>query len=961
MKILCLALSGMLVLAVAALPVAAQEKKPDLPPGPDRPLAEKLRSPRETLKTLYFAITCYDYFPLIIADATACLETDPDAPLSPSDLALRALGLETVLRDLSLPLTAVPERLDQDVFVLYQADGFKIALHRDAEGRWRFDRETVGHVPAMWRSTLARFHDRQAERAALRDGYTDPATTLRKFQSDAVFRNDYYAGARALDLSALSSDERRDRGAALAQQLAYVLQRRGWVFYQEVPNQPSGPPYTWHANEQGRIFLERVPQPDGKDAWLISRRTVANLSRMVEQARKDEVDCRYVRLGKVVGPPEVEGSKVAKVRPDSVPATLGSPRAVLKGFFRTMDAAELRESRLTDALSYLDLKAVPETERLVIGGKLAGKLEAVLRKLQIDLATVPDSWNASPQIFGEAQGLRVEVVRQSDGCWRFSEATLSQVPAYFDKLAAKERSDREMTTQMNTARDTMVTFLTALNHGDDELAAQCLDLDGFPASARADLGPVLARKLKFVIDRIGRVYPQEVPDEAEGPRYVFFRGDLGRIAIGRTADGPRKGLWLFTPETVQRIELMFRSMRDLPLHESLRGDETLDAGPNFWDTPGVWLRVHLPAWAQVKAVGLDVYQWFGLALVVLLSAVISQMCFSPLHRFFGWFLRYSGSTLTTPFIARHLRPLTWLAATWLFFRVLVVLDLPVAVLAEALPLQKFLLAGLIGWLALRLTDLTTAVFTNSEFLKPHRSLSDMVVPVSTRAVKAGALLMVAIYFVYQLGQGESLARFLTGLGVAGLAASLAAQDALKNFFGTLLLIGERSFKLGDRIVVGGQEGVVEQVGFRSTSLRTPDGTLLTVPNAAIANAAIDNRGVRAFGRYCSTFVVGYDTPVERLTMFRDSLRTLLADQPKVKREKLEVLISGLRDNGVELMVNLFLDTCDGTEEMLLRDHLTCAVLRLADRMGVSIANHKREPGAGMQIAEESATPASRAA
>src|SRR4029077_10992798 len=103
-------------------------------------------------------------------------------------------------------------------------------------------------------------------------------------------------------------------------------------------------------------------------------------------------------------------------------------------------------------------------------------------------------------------------------------------------------------------------------------------------------------------------------------------------------------------------------------------------------------------------------------------------------------------------------------------------------------------------------------------------------PVSMRTLKGAILLFVAVYVVYQVGEGESLARFLTGLGVAGLAASLAAQDTLKSFFSTLLLIGERSFKIGDRITVGDQEGVVEQVGFRATRLRTAEGSLLTVPN-----------------------------------------------------------------------------------------------------------------------------------
>src|SRR4029077_4358459 len=123
-----------------------------------------------------------------------------------------------------------------------------------------------------------------------------------------------------------------------------------------------------------------------------------------------------------------------------------------------------------------------------------------------------------------------------------------------------------------------------------------------------------------------------------------------------------------------------------------------------------------------------------------------------------------------------------------------------------------------------------------------------VVPVSMRAVKGVIVLLVLVYVVYQFGEGDLLGRFLTGLGVAGLAASLAAQDAMKNFFSTLLLIGERTFKIGDKIAVGDLEGVVEQVGFRAPRLRTADGSLLTIPNGTIASAAIDNLTTKAFSR-----------------------------------------------------------------------------------------------------------------
>src|SRR5262249_47305264 len=184
------------------------------------------------------------------------------------------------------------------------------------------------------------------------------------------------------------------------------------------------------------------------------------------------------------------------------------------------------------------------------------------------------------------------------------------------------------------------------------------------------------------------------------------------------------------------------------------------------------------------------------------------------------------------------------------------LALPAAVAEPLFAVEKFLMAALLGWLGLRLIDLSMAFYTNTESLRPHRNLGDLIVPVSVRLGKGVVLLVVATYVVYQIGEIELLGRFMTGLGVAGLAASLAAQDALKSFFGPRLRIGGRAFKIGARILVGGTEGVVEQVGFRSPRLRTAEASVLTIPNAIIAAAPIDNMGARSHRRFSTTITLG---------------------------------------------------------------------------------------------------------
>ena len=902
-----------------------------------RPLADKLRSPRETLETLYFAATFYDAFPEMIDDAVACLDLDGLQPRpGPNDAAMMALALEDILQELAPPLGSIPREGTGEQYLLHDADGITLQLRRGTDGGWRFAADTLKRLPVLRRAVRDLGEQRPADLAGLREGFTDPRSTVRQFLTDIAHR-DFYAAARALDLSTLDNEQRRQQGPVLAQQLAFAMQHQGFVFRQEFPHQADGPSFTWHAGPEGRIALGRVRQSDGKDAWLFTRQTVRNVPRMYQAVQGTPADARYVRLGLAVAPLNEQAGQAVQTRPEEVPPHLGSPRALLKGFFRTMEAADADDARLANALEYLDLSGVPSSDRASLGGKLATKLDLVLRKLPIDLSTIANDWDATPQILGEAQGVRIEILRQRDDCWRFSGATVSHIPEMYDRLAGKVRPEAGNGAQLDSARDTINTFLTATGHGDFILAAGCLNLAEIHASARDQLGPILAFKLKYLLDRIGRIYLQEIPDNPEGPRFLLYRGELGRIVLDRKAGDSGKGQWLFTPETVQRIEPMFRAMLGQDVDKSLARSPTALRKPSFWEAPGVWLRLHLPAWLQVRTGRLDLYQWLGLILAALASWAAARLVMTVLSHLVAWILHRSGSALSTSFVATMLRPLTWLGAVWFFFLLLTGLDLPAGVAGAVFAGYKFLLAGLFGWLGLRLIDLCMGVYSNSEFLRPHRNLGDMIVPVSMRMAKGVVLLVVATYTIYQIGEGELLGRFLTALGVAGLAASLAAQDAMKSFFGTLLLIGERAFKIGDWIIVGDKEGVVEQVGFRSTHLRTAEDSLLTIPNSVIAAAPIDNMGARSLRRLSTVLVVSPDTELERILEFRNRLQTWTAAQPAVAHDKVDIHIHRLTSNGVELSLTLFLAGTVSADEIRFREALNCEVLQLIESLGVNMA------------------------
>ncbi|HEX8198929.1 MAG TPA: mechanosensitive ion channel family protein, partial [Isosphaeraceae bacterium] len=191
--------------------------------------------------------------------------------------------------------------------------------------------------------------------------------------------------------------------------------------------------------------------------------------------------------------------------------------------------------------------------------------------------------------------------------------------------------------------------------------------------------------------------------------------------------------------------------------------------------------------------------------------------------------------------------------------------------------------------------------------------------------------------VYLVGSSETLTQLLAGLGLVGLAASLAAQDTLKNFFGTLLLIGEHPFRIGDYVIIQGMEGLVESVGFRSTRLRTFEDSLLTIPNSVMASASIDNRGARASRRYRTVVGLAYATPPDRLVALRDALRAFALAHPRVLPGNVEVHIAELGPSSVDLLVQVYFRVATYSDEMSCRDEFSREILRQAERLGVTIA------------------------
>ena len=176
---------------------------------------------------------------------------------------------------------------------------------------------------------------------------------------------------------------------------------------------------------------------------------------------------------------------------------------------------------------------------------------------------------------------------------------------------------------------------------------------------------------------------------------------------------------------------------------------------------------------------------------------------------------------------------------------------------------------------------------------------------------------------------------LAGLGIGGLAFALAVQDTLKNFFGSVMLIWDRTFRVGDLVRIGAHEGVIESVGPRTTRIRGLDDSLLTIPNADLTTQHVANYGARRFRPYRRSISVAYGTPADDVIRFRDGILELIRRSPEIRPEPVAVGVNDLGGGGLEILLQVCFDVTDERSELAARDRLILEIVRLAERLGIS--------------------------
>ena len=178
---------------------------------------------------------------------------------------------------------------------------------------------------------------------------------------------------------------------------------------------------------------------------------------------------------------------------------------------------------------------------------------------------------------------------------------------------------------------------------------------------------------------------------------------------------------------------------------------------------------------------------------------------------------------------------------------------------------------------------------------------------------------------------------LTGFSISSLGFALASQDTIKNLFGSLMILLDKPFSIGDTIVSGNVEGNVEEIGLRSTRLRTAQESILYVPNAKLADAHIDNYGLRRYRRFFTRLGIRYDNPPILIDTFLEKLREIAHKHPYVVPDKCFIYLNDLKAAGLEIIFQVYFDVTQYRDELQGRHELLMNIMKLAEELRIRFA------------------------
>jgi len=485
--------------------------------------------------------------------------------------------------------------------------------------------------------------------------------------------------------------------------------------------------------------------------------------------------------------------------------------------------------------------------------------------------------------------------------------------------AAKPAPTQTDLLNRTTPSGTVFGFLQAAQNGDDSIAAQYLQLS--PARRQAE-GEQLARQLKFVLDKTFSGTPSRFnqPEGIPQEGVPFGHQKIGTMAVGdieadldlvRVNDPNSGKIWLVSSETLAKV-------------------------PEIYDQASARQVEHrLPAvLVKHQLFGMPLWQWAGLLLGLMIAVPVGWLVLIileiPLHL---WARRRGHLDLAN---WRSVSGPAWVLTTTFVHRILTgYLGLPL--LSRHYYFQVTSIAVIIGatWIFWRIVRWSMQGVRRRALARGHIGTGSLML-LGERIIKA--VIFIAGVFAVLGSLGVNLTTALAGVGIGGLAIGFGAQKTIENLFGGVSVLGDEVIRVGDVCRFGDRTGTVEDIGLRSTRIRTEERTLVAIPNGTVATINVENFSRRDKILFKTVLGVRPDTKADHLRFVLAQLRQLLYSHAKIETNSVRVRLTDVAGTSHSIETFAYVLTRDYNEYAAVREDLLLRMMDVVEESGTALSS-----------------------
>ena len=418
-----------------------------------------------------------------------------------------------------------------------------------------------------------------------------------------------------------------------------------------------------------------------------------------------------------------------------------------------------------------------------------------------------------------------------------------------------------------------------------------------------------------------------------GPLEMVSRDPLGRLDDGLPPDKERVSNGLGTdafPMILVRVE----DAQGRKLWYFSR--ETLERVPAYYDSLSFPdMEKHIPGYfVEHRFLSMPYWQWLAIIIFLPLAFLVGRLVTLALEVVF----RYSQKVRHKPALPvssfTRIGPLTFLIALFLHYGLVAYIG--TSLLYRIYYRRVLWILVTIGFYWL-LTQATRAIAARigASFSSRGMYAERSIVSLLRRFVEVTIFVFVSLVVLHALGFDVSTA--LAGVGIGTLALGLGAQKTFENMFGGVSILFDKVIQVGDAVKVNTQTGVVEDIGLRSTRLRTPERTVLSVPNGTMATAVLENLRFRDKFLCQQVIRLRYELAPDHVRSVLERIRQILKDHPKVEDSSARVRFIRFSDNSLD--VEIFCYVLDGEFNAFLetQEALLLSIMDELEKAGAVLA------------------------